>query len=41
MLKAVAKMLDPSIANDPRALDRIDVSLRTGQPLILDGAEVQ
>ncbi len=40
ILKAVAKMLDPSVSSDPRVLDRIDVSLRTGKPLILNGEEV-
>lgn len=40
ILKAVAKMLDPQMSSDPRVLDRIDVSLRTNTPLILNGAEV-
>lgn len=40
MFKAVARMIDPSMVNDPRVLDRIDVSMRTGSPLILNGEEV-
>jgi plasmid segregation protein ParM len=40
MLKAVAKMLDPSLANDPRTLERIDHSLRTGEPLMINGSNV-
>ena len=40
MLKAVAKMLDPDLVNDPLTLDRIDVSLRTGVPLMVNGVDV-
>jgi plasmid segregation protein ParM len=40
MLKAVARMVDPALVNDPRTLDRIDNSLRTGEPLMINGTEV-
>jgi plasmid segregation protein ParM len=40
ILKAVAKSIDPSVANDPRILARIDDSLRTAKPLIINGSEV-
>ncbi len=40
ILKVVAKALDPTVSNDPRILDRIDTSLRTGKPLIINGTEV-
>jgi len=35
MLKAIVKTIDSTLCNDPRILDRVDISMRMGAPLMI------